>query len=412
MKKQKAFKFLLQPNGKQDRLMAQYAGNNRKVWNLAFSRQQENYAAGEKHATVFDMNNWLPNWKKEFLFLCISPAQVLQQVMKDLGLAYKNFFEKRAEFPKIKKKGKSRESFRFPCAEQCTVDEANSRIKLPKLGWIRYRKSRDIEGIIKNITLSRVAGQWYASIQTEFEIAEPVHSSTSIIGIDMGIQHFATLSDGVVIEPVNAFRKNAEKLAKYQRALRHKTKFSKNWKKLQQKIRRAHQEIANTRKDFLHKTSSKISKSHAIIVIEDLKVKNMSRSASGTIAEPGRNVKAKSGLNRSIRDQSWGEFFRQLEYKAQWSGGIVMAVNPKNTSRCCAVCYHVSAENRKTQAEFVCVMCGYAQNADLNAAHNILRAGHARLACEVNDEVMSSAAGTLRSYLAPFGLGAVGIPVL
>ncbi|MHB8252693.1 MAG: RNA-guided endonuclease InsQ/TnpB family protein [Acidiferrobacter sp.] len=286
-------------------------------------------------------------------------------------------------------------SFCFP--QGCELDTGNSRIKFPKLGWMHYRKSRAIEGAIKNITMSCVAGKWYASIQTEREVAQPVHSSTSIVGLDAGVTLFATLSDGTMFEPVNAFRKNVAKLAKYQRCLSRKTKFSSNWKKQKQKISRLHQRVAHTRNDFLHKTSSIISKNHAMIVIEDLKVTNMSKSASGTIEAPGRMVKAKSGLNKSILDQGWGEFRRQLEYKQAWRGGDVLVINPRNTSRTCPACSHVSAENRKTQSQFECVECGYAENADLNAAINILRAGHARLACQVNDAVMSSATGTHRS---------------
>ena len=163
--------------------------------------------------------------------------------------------------------------------------------------------------------MSCVAGKWYASIQTEREVAELVHPSTSIVGLDAGVTLFATLSDGTMFEPVNAFRKNAAKLAKYQRCLSRKTKFSSNWKKQQQKISRLHQRVAHTRNDFLHKTSSIISKNHAMIVVEDLKVTNMSKSASGNIKAPGRSVKAKSGLNKSILNQGWGEFRRQLEYK-------------------------------------------------------------------------------------------------
>jgi len=163
--------------------------------------------------------------------------------------------------------------------------------------------------------VSCVAGKWYASIQTEREIAQPVHPSTSIVGLDAGVTLFATLSDGTMFESVNAFRKNAVKLAKYQRCLSRKTKFSNNWKKQQQKISRLHQRVAHTRNDFLHKTSSIISKNHAMIVVEDLKVTNMSKSASGNIKAPGRSVKAKSGLYKSILNQGWGEFRRQLEYK-------------------------------------------------------------------------------------------------
>ena len=395
MKRLQAFKFQIEPNGEQIRAMRQYAGNARKIWNLALNRQQELHTAGEKFTNSFGMNNWLPAWKQEFSYLCDSPSQTLQQVTKDLAAAYKNFFEKRADFPQFKKKGSSSDRFRFP--QGFEIDEANRRIRLPKLGWIRYRKSRGIIGLAKNITVSCVADKWYASIQTEREVEQPIHPSTSIVGLDAGITLFATLSDGTMFEPVNALRTRAAKMAKYQRRMSRKVKFSRNWKKAKARITKLHQRVAHTRNDFLHKTSNIISKNHAMVVIEDLNVTNMSKSASGTLEAPGRSVNAKSGLNKSILDQGWGEFRRQLEYKQAWLGGEVFAVNPRNTSRTCPACGHISAENRKTQSQFECVECGYAENADLNGAINILRAGHARLACEVNGAVMPSATGTHRS---------------
>jgi putative transposase len=124
-----------------------------------------------------------------------------------------------------------------------------------------------------------------------------------------------------------------------------------------------------------------------MVVVEDLQLSNMSRSAAGSIEQPGRNVRAKSGLNRSILDQGWAGFRRQLEYKMLWAGGLLLAVPPTNTSRTCPRCGHVSADNRRMQAEVACVACGFHENADLAGAINVLRAGHARLACQVNGEV-------------------------
>jgi len=160
-----------------------------------------------------------------------------------------------------------------------------------------------------------------------------------------------------------------------------KKKFSNNWKKSKSEINKLHTRIANVRKDYLHKTTTTISQNHAIVCVEDLKIKNMSKSANGTIEQPGRNVKAKSGLNRSILDQGWFEFRRQLEYKELWLGGEVLAVPARNTSRKCTICGHTAADNRTSQASFRCTACGHEANADVNAACNILAAGHAVLAC-------------------------------
>ena len=418
MKRLQAYKFRIEPNGEQMRAMRQFAGNARKVWNLALDKQQKNHAAGEKFTNAFGMNGWLLAWKIEHPYLCDSPSQTLQQVMVDMAQGYKNFFEKRAEHPVFKKKAKSTDSFRFP--QGFKLDLANSRIFLPKLGWISYRNSRDVLGTAKNITVSCVAGKWYASIQTEREVEHPVHPATRIVGIDVGISRFATLSDASYIKPLNTFRKHESQLAKYQRRMSHIKKhsskpFSSNWKKAKARVQTIHTRIANVRRDFLHKTTTTISKNHAMVCIEDLQVRNMSKSAAGSSDSPGRNVKAKSGLNKSILDQGWFEFRRQLEYKQAWLGGGVLAVNPRNTSRTCPTCGHVSADNRQTQARFACLECGYENNADLVGAINILNRGMkmlegqdtadasagcastARIACEVNGAVMPSAAGTHRS---------------
>ena len=171
------------------------------------------------------------------------------------------------------------------------------------------------------------------------------------------------------------------KLVRAQRKLARRVKFSSNWNKQKRKIQKTHNKIANVRKDFLHKVTSKISKNHAIVILEDLKIRNMSGSAKGTLEKPGKNVAAKAGLNKAILDQGWFEFQRQLTYKEQWMGGQVILINPVNTSRTCSVCNHVARESRKSQEIFECVSCGHRDNADVKAARNIFAAGRAVLAC-------------------------------
>ncbi len=301
--------------------------------------------------------------------------------MTDLGRGYKNFFEKRADFPRFKKKGRSSDSFRFPDGKQFTVDQSNGRIKLPKLGWIRYRNSRDMLGTAKNVTVSSNGGKWFISIQTDREVEPPIPASTSSIGIDVGIARFATMSDGSFVAPLNSFKKHQQRLARYQRRMSRKVKYSSNWKKAKDKVQKIHTSIAHARKDFLHKATTTISQNHALVCIEDLQVRNMSRSSKGTVDAPGKNVRQKSGLNRAIQDQGWGEFRRQLEYKLVWNGGTLLAVPPHNTSRTCPACGHVSKDNRLTQAQFLCVDCGYKNNADVVGAINVLARGHRVLAC-------------------------------
>lgn len=382
MKRLQAYKYELQPNGEQQRLMRRFAGSCRFVFNKGLAMQKANHEAGEKFIGYVAMAKHLTAWRHsaETDWLSDAPVHPLQHALKDLERAYQNFFAKRADFPRFKKKGQS-DSFRYPDAKQFKIDAGNSRVFLPKLGWLRYRNSRDMLGTAKNITVSSKGGKWFVSIQTERQEAEPVHPSASIVGVDVGIARFATLSDGTVFEPINSFKKQQARLARDQRAMSRKVKFSNNWKKAKAKVTKRHQKIGNVRRDYLHKTTTTISQNHAMVCIEDLQVRNMSKSAVGSVDAPGRNVKAKSGLNKSILDQGWFEFRRQLEYKQAWRGGQVVAVNPRNTSRTCPCCGHVSAQNRQTQARFACVECGFEENADLVGAINILAAGHAVLAC-------------------------------
>lgn len=360
--------------------MRRFAGACRFVFNRALALQNENHEAGNKYIPYGKMASWLVEWKNatEMQWLKDSPSQPLQQSLKDLERAYKNFFQNRAAFPRFKKRGQN-DAFRYP--QGVKLDQENSRIFLPKLGWMRYRNSRQVTGVVKNVTVSQSCGKWYISIQTESEVSTPVHPSASMVGLDAGVAKLATLSDGTVFEPVNSFQKNQKTLARLQRQLSRKVKFSNNWQKQKRKIQRLHSCIANIRRDYLHKVTTTVSKNHAMIVIEDLKVSNMSKSAAGTVSQPGRNVRAKSGLNRTILDQGWYEMRRQLEYKQLWRGGQVLAVPPAYTSQRCACCGHTAKENRLSQSKFRCQVCGYTANADVNGARNILAAGHAVLAC-------------------------------
>lgn len=236
-------------------------------------------------------------------------------------------------------------------------------------------------GTVKNVTVSQSCGKWYASIQTEREVNLPAPDATSAIGIDVGIARFATFSDGSFYAPLNSFKWHEAALRKAQRAMSRKTKFSNNWKKAKARVQRIHSRIGNARRDYLHKATTTISQNHAMVCIEDLQVKNMSRSAAGSTEKPGKQVRAKSGLNKSILDQGWFEFRRQLDYKLAWRGGMLVAVPPQNTSRTCPCCGHIAKENRQTQAQFECVDCGYANHADVVGALTILERGHRLLAC-------------------------------
>ena len=397
MQRLQAFKYELMPTGVQQRQMRRFAGSCRFVFNKALALQEERHERGEKKLGYAGLCRELTAWRNgaETPWLADAPIHPLQQTLKDLERAYSNFFAKRADFPRFKKKGQS-DRFRYPDPKQIKLDQGNSRIFLPKLGWLRTRFSRDVLGTVKNITVSASCGKWFVSIQTEREVAQPIPNGDAV-GIDMGVARFATLSDGTFYAPLNSFKRHQDRLRKAQQAMSRKVKFSSNWKKGKSRIQKIHARIGNARRDYLHKTSTTISQNHAMVCIEDLQVRNMSKSSAGSTEKPGRNVRAKSGLNKSILDQGWFEFRRQLDYKLAWNGGYLIAVPPQNTSRTCPCCGHVSANNRQTQAQFLCVDCGFEENADLVGAINVLRAGHARFACEVSGAAMPPAAGTHRS---------------
>jgi len=328
---------------------------------------------------------WLTVWKKseEYGFLKECPSQVLQQKLKDLERAFGDCFDKSQSLKRIpvfKKRGLN-DGIRFP--QGFKID--NRRIFLPKIGWIGFHKSCEITGKIKNITITNRGGLWFASIQVEQMVEIGKHVSDSEIGIDAGVKCFAAFSDGTMINGVHSFRKHEVRLARKQRKLSRKKRGSNNWKKQKREIAKLQYTIANVRSDFLHKLSTDICKNHAKVYVEELQIRNMSASAKGTIEEPGRNVKAKSGLNKSILDQGWFEFRRQLDYKLFWRGGMLVEVNPRHTSQQCSCCGHTAKENRVSQYVFRCQVCGHEENADVNAAKNILTVGQTgMIACQAN----------------------------
>ena len=276
MQRLQAFKYELMLNGTTQRQLRRYAGSCRFVYNKALALQQANHEAGEKFISYVTMAKHLTAWRNgaEIPWLKDSPVHPLQHALKDLDKAYQNFFAKRADFPRFKRKG-SGDSFRYPDPKQIKLDQANSRIFLPKLGWTRYRNSRDVLGEVRNVTVSGKNGKWYISIQTQRELvlsaAEAVDvaasTATTAIGIDMGITRFATFSDGTYIEPLNSFKTKAAQLAKYQQRMAHKQKFSNNWKKANAKVQKIHTQIANARRDFLHKATTTLSQNHALVFI-------------------------------------------------------------------------------------------------------------------------------------------------
>lgn len=383
MIRRQGFRFELKPDDRQERLMRRFAGSCRFVYNRALAVQEEARAEGGKRLGYGALCRLLTAWRRdpETAWLAEAPIHPLQQALRNLDRAYANLFAGRAEPPRFKKRGRTSGGFRYPDPAQIKLDEPNARVFLPKLGWVRYRKSREVEGTLRNVTVSCRADRWFVSIQTERAVPDPVHPSASAVGVDLGIVNLAVLSDGTFYEPAPALLKQLERLAALQRKLSRKQKGSKNRAKARARVRKLQARIADIRTDRLHKVTTAIAKNHSLVVVEDLHVKAMSASARGTKAQPGKNVRAKARLNRAILDRGWGEFRRMLAYKLEVRGGLLVVVPPQDTSRRCPACGFTSAANRTSQACFACVRCGHTDHADVNAALNILAAGHAVIAC-------------------------------
>jgi putative transposase len=196
-----------------------------------------------------------------------------------------------------------------------------------------------------------------------------------MVGIDMGVASLATTSDGARVANLRHLAASADRLAEAQRVLARKKRGSKRRRKAVARVAAIYAKVRRQRLDGAHKAALALVRDYDVIAHEDLRIANMTRSASGTLEQPGVNVAQKSGLNRSILDAGWGVFLTILSHKAESAGRELIAVNPRNTSRTCSRCGHCAAENRVTQAEFRCTACGHAAHADVNAAINILRAG-------------------------------------
>lgn len=371
---QRANLYRLEPTPEQAATLAQWTGACRFVFNTALEQRRDWY----RHARLSFAQQCreVTDCRAAFEWLAAVPVHALQQALRDLDAAFQRFFAGLGGYPRPRRKDDG-DGFRLPDPSHLGFKRLSKRmgaIKVPKLGWLKCRDWRPLGGVLRSITIRRRGGHWYVSIQWQREVTDPTPQNGPAVGVDRGVAVFAALSDGTKIEPLNSFRKIEDKLAKLQRRLARKTKFSANWHKLRAKIGRLHRHAANARKDFLHKHSTEIAKSHGVVRIERLRVKNMSASAKGTIEEPGRNVRAKAGLNKSILDQGWSRFRTFLGYKLAERGGRLEEVDPAYTSQTCSCCGTIDKASRKDQATFDCGHCGHAENADINAARNILQA--------------------------------------
>jgi IS605 OrfB family transposase len=353
-------------------MLNRHCADARYVWNLAL--EQANCYRPERGPTPNNAERMhqLAELRKDS-WLGEGSSVVQQQALRDFDQALQNWWKGTHRRPTWRKKGQN-EGFRVLPVSVHKLSRKWSEVLIPKIGYVRFKVSREVpEAKSIRVTMDR-SGRWHVS----FTAPQPImarEQTGAIVGLDMGVAHTVTSSDGEHFHSPILRPTEAQRLRRLQRKMARQVKGSNRRARTRLAIAKVKAREADRRKDFTEQTTTNLVRDFDLIAIEDLAVSNMLRSAKGTVEQPGRNVAAKRGLNRSISAQGWSQFRTRLEQKAATCEVLVVAVNPAYTSQRCAVCGHVAAENRKSQAVFCCRSCGYEAHADVNAACNILAAG-------------------------------------
>lgn len=364
----------------------QEVGNQRFIWKHFLDLNIKYHKKTGEFIFYTEMCSMLPKIKEKFPFLKLGYSQSLQQTLKDLDQALKNCFKSGFGFPKFKRYNQN-DSYRVP---QNFKLEGN-KIFIPKLGKVRIGGKNKLKKneIVKHVTISREVDGWYISLCIEFK-PKKLPKTGRKVGLDVGSVRTYTRSDGKhrrafrdlpnVIYLVRKIKRIQRQMAWKQECWKERTGrkklkkgevISQSWLKLKHELQKLHQHLRNIRQDWLHKTSFFLVKRYDKIVVEDLRLKNMTKSSKGTTNKPGKNVAAKSGLNRNLLDNGLGTLVSLLEYKCRWYGKELVKVRPHFTSHTCSKCGYKHKENRHG-SEFKCLKCGLEMNADKNAAKNIL----------------------------------------
>ena len=371
--KLKSFKFRIEPNKEQQVLINKTLGCTRFLYNRMLDEKQVKYKAQDK-----SKNKTEKEYKIEFDWLKEIDSIALQQARIDLKTAYDNFFRKlKAGQPtnlKFKSKHNPKNSYRTISINNSIRVEDNY-IRLPKLGFVKFKKSREVQGKIKSVTVSRnILNRYYISILCEVEI-EKLPTLNAQVGVDLGIKEFCFTSDGEFVSNPKYLRELELKLKKTQRILSHRVKNSKNRFKQQKVVYKIHQKIRNQRLDFLHKLSTKLINENQVICLEDLQVKNMIKNHC---------------LAKSISDVSWSKFVEFLKYKSDWYGRELVQIDKFfPSSKTCSDCGNIKKDLTLKDREYQCSSCGTIIDRDYNASLNILREGLRILKKNCRDDKVS-----------------------
>lgn len=373
----RAVKLRIYPNKAKQIALTRNIGCCRWVYNYFLEKRIKYYEKTGETLSYSDCSKKLTKLKRRYLWLRDADAQSLQQSLKDMDQAYQNFFKHGRGFPKFKKRGQ-KDSLRLPQR----VDYSEGKLRLGKHGWITCRGSTERlkDKHIRQITVSYEAGQWFASCLTEVEKTNIEHPYP-ICGVDVGVTKPLVIAvpdekDYLFCQSGKDFkkklRKKEQKRKREQSKLARKQKKSKNRIKQRLSVARAFQRERNLRKEWVEQTSHRLTRLFHTVVFENLNMKGMTKAAKGTMENPGVNVRAKSGLNRELLRLGISHLMTRCQQKAELRGGNVVFVDPRYTSQTCSCCGHTHKNNRKNQAVFKCQKCGHTENADRNAAVNIL----------------------------------------
>lgn len=356
---QKTYKFRLYPNKEQEKLLANYFGSIRFVYNHFLAKRKEQYEQTKKSSNYYEQSKELTAMKKTETYSWLKEinSQTLQHALRNLDTAYQNFFKGRAKFPRFHSK-KHGGSFAIP--QHFKVED--NRIFIPKFkGGIRFVKSQNVQGELRNMTVSVTpSGKYYVCIMAQVEVDDLEKTNLSV-GIDLGLKDFVITSDGDRYSSNKFIKKYSRKLTTMQKHLSRKKKGSCSWNSQRIKVAMLQEKIMSCRKDKLHKISIDLIRRYDVICCEDLNVKGMAKNHH---------------LAKSISDASWGAFVTMLDYKAKWYGKTLVKIDRfYPSSKTCHHCGYVNKDLKLKDREWTCQQCGELIDRDMNAAKNILDEG-------------------------------------